>query len=65
MGLIRNPRWEQKLQHFFKIVLYRCFDPIRHNKYIFDIPICYNLYLSATLKQFLTEFAITDQSNRT
>ena len=51
----------------FKIVLYRCLDLIRHNigthlkhnKYIFDIPIpfCHNLYLSATLKQFLTEFA--------
>jgi hypothetical protein len=47
--------------------LYRCLDLIRHNigthlkhnKYIFDIPIpfCHNLYLSATLKQFLTEFA--------
>jgi hypothetical protein len=51
----------------FKIVLYQCLDLIRHNigthlkhnKYIFDIPIpfCHNLYLSATLKQFLTEFA--------
>ena len=51
----------------FKIVLYRCLDLIRHNigtylkhkKYMFDIPIpfCHNLYLSATLKQFLTEFA--------
>jgi hypothetical protein len=32
---------------------------LKHNKYIFDIPIpfCHNLYLSATLKQFLTEFA--------
>ena len=50
----------------FKIVLYRCLDLIRHNigthlkhnKYIVDIPIpvCHNLYLSATLKQFLTEF---------
>jgi hypothetical protein len=55
------------IQHFFKIVLYRCLDLIRHNigthlkhnKYIVDIPIpfCHNLYLSATLKQCLTEFA--------
>jgi hypothetical protein len=32
---------------------------LKHNKYFFDIPIpfCHNLYLSATLKQFLTEFA--------
>jgi hypothetical protein len=32
---------------------------LKHIKYIFDIPIpfCHNLYLSATLKQFLTEFA--------
>ena len=47
--------------------MYRCLDLIRHNigthlkhnKYIFDIPIpfCHDLYLSATLKQFLTEFA--------
>jgi hypothetical protein len=46
---------------------YRCLDLIRHNigtylkhkKYMFDIPIpfCHNLYLYATLKQFLTEFA--------
>jgi hypothetical protein len=50
-----------------KIVFYRCLDLIRHNigthlkhnKYIFDIliPFCHNLYLFATLKQFLTEFA--------
>ena len=48
--------------------MYWCLDLIRHNigthlkhnKYIFDIPIpfCHNLYLSATLKQFLAEFAI-------
>jgi hypothetical protein len=32
--------------------------PLKHNKYIFDIPFpfCHNLYLSATFKQFLTEF---------
>jgi hypothetical protein len=32
---------------------------LKHNKYIFDIPIpfCHDLFLSATLKQFLTEFA--------
>jgi len=37
---------------------------LKHNKYIFDIPIpfCHNLYLhvSATFKQFLTEFAGTE-----
>ena len=35
------------MQHFFKIVLYWCLDlihhnigtPLKHNKYIFDIPI--------------------------
>jgi hypothetical protein len=47
--------------------LYWCIDlirhnigtPLKHNKYIFDIPIpfCHNLYLSAAYKQFLTEFA--------
>ena len=63
----RNLKCQIAIQHFFKIVLYRCLDLIRHNigthlkhnKYIFDIPIpfCHDLYLSATLKQFLTEFA--------
>ena len=56
------------IQHFFKIVSYWCLDPIRHNigthlklnKYIFDIsiPFCHHLYLSATLKQCFTEFAV-------
>jgi hypothetical protein len=34
----------------------------QHNKYMFDIPIpfCHNLYLSATFKQFLTEFDGTE-----
>ena len=51
----------------FKIVLYWCLDLIRHiigthlkhNKYNFDIsiPFCHHLYLSATLKQYFTEFA--------
>ena len=55
------------IQHFFKIVLHWCLDlichnvgtPLKHNKYIFYIPLpfCHNLYPSATLKQFLTEFA--------
>ena len=38
---------------------------LKHNKYIFDIPIpfCHNLYLSATFKQFLTEFAGTETVN--
>jgi hypothetical protein len=55
------------IQLFFKIVLYWCLGlirhnigtPLKHNKYIFDIPIpfCHNLYLSATFKHFLTEFA--------
>ena len=32
---------------------------LKHNTYIFDIPVpfCHNLFLSATFKQFLTEFA--------
>jgi hypothetical protein len=48
--------------------LYWCLDLIRHNigtklklnKYIFDIsiPFCHHLYLSATLKQYFTEFAL-------
>jgi hypothetical protein len=56
------------IQHFFKIVLHWCWDLIRHyigthlklNKYIFDIsiPFCHHLYLSATLKQCFTEFAV-------
>jgi len=60
------------IQHFFKIVLYWCLDlifhnigtPLRHNKYIFGIPIpfCHNLYLSATFKQCFTEFAGTEIS---
>ena len=51
-----------------KIVLYWCLGLIRHNigthlklnKYIFDIsiPLCHHLYLSATLKQCFTEFAV-------
>ena len=55
----RNLKCQIFIQHFFKIVLYWCLDPIRHNigthlkhnKYIFDIPIpfCHNFYLSATL----------------
>ena len=55
------------IQHFFKIVLYWCLDlirhnigtPLKHNKYIFYIPIpfCHYLYLSATFKQCFTEFA--------
>ena len=58
------------IQHFFKIVLYWCLDLIchnigtylKHNKYMFDIPnpFCHNLYLSATFKQFLTEFDGTE-----
>jgi hypothetical protein len=57
------------IQHFFKIVLYWCLDLILHNigtklklnKYILDIsiPFCHHFYLSATLKQCFTEFAIT------
>ena len=65
----RNLRCQIFIQHFFKIFLHWCLDlirhnvgtPLKHNKYIFDIPIpfCHNLYLhvSATFKQFLTEFA--------
>ena len=47
--------------------MYWCLHLIRHNigtklklnKYIFDIsiPFCHHLYLSATLKQYFTEFA--------
>jgi hypothetical protein len=50
-------------------VFLSCLDLIRHNigtklklnKYIFDIsiPFCHHHYLSATLKQCFTEFAIT------
>jgi hypothetical protein len=33
---------------------------LKLNKYIFDIsiPFCHHLYLSATLKQYFTEFAL-------
>ena len=64
----RNQKCQIFIQHFFKIVLYWCLDLIRHNigthlklnKYIFDIsiPFCHHLYLSATLKQCFTEFAV-------
>jgi hypothetical protein len=68
---LKTTREESQMSHFhttlFIIVLYWCLDLIRHNigtllkhnKYIFDIPIpfCHNLYLTATFKQFLTEFA--------
>jgi hypothetical protein len=66
----KNTREESQIfiQHFFKIVLYWCLDLIHHNigthlklnKYIFDIsiPFCHHLYLSATLKQCFTEFAV-------
>ena len=58
----RNLKCQIFIQHFFKIVLYWCLDLIRHNigtpnKYIFDIPIPFCHNLSATFKQFLTEFA--------
>jgi hypothetical protein len=66
----RNLKCQIFIQHFFKIVLYWCLDLIchnigtylKHNKYMFDIPIpfCHNLYLSATFKQFLTEFDGTE-----
>ena len=64
----RNLKCQIFIQHFFKIVLYWCLDLIRHNigthlklnRYIFDIsiPFCHHLYLSATLKQCFTEFAV-------
>ena len=65
----RNLKCQISIQHFFKIVLYWCLDLIRHNidthlkynKYIFDIsiPFCHHFYLSATLKQCFTEFAVS------
>ena len=64
----KNPQGRNLKKHFFKIVLYWCLDLIRYyigthlklNKYIFDIsiPFCHHLYLSATLKQCFTEFAV-------
>jgi hypothetical protein len=35
---------------------------LKHNKYIFDIsiPFCHHLYLSTTLKQCFTEFAVSE-----
>jgi hypothetical protein len=65
----RNLTCQIFIQHFFKKVLHWCLDLIRHNigthlkhnKYIFDIsiPFCHHLYLSATLKQCFTEFAVS------
>jgi hypothetical protein len=69
---LKTTREESKMSNFhttlFKIVLYWCLDLIRHNigtklklnKYIFDIsiPFCHHLSLSATLKQYFTEFAL-------
>ena len=52
-GGISNVKFEYNL---FKIVLYWCLDLIRHNNGT-PIPFCHNLYLSATFKQFLKEFA--------
>ena len=64
----RNLKCQIFIQHFFKIVLYWCLYLTYHNigthlklnKYIFDIsiPFCHHLYLSATLKQCFTEFAV-------
>ena len=36
--------------------------PLKHNKYIFDIPIlfCHHLYLSATLKQSFIESTVVE-----
>jgi hypothetical protein len=41
--------------------------PLKHDKYIFDIPIpfCHPLYLSATLKQSFREFAVVDKVSET
>jgi hypothetical protein len=57
----RNLKCQIFIQHFFKIVLHWCLDLIchnvgtslKHNKYMFDIPIpfCHNLYLSATFNR--------------
>ena len=65
-----NLKCQIVIQHFFKIVLYWCLDmirhnidtPLKHNKYIFDIPIlfCHHLYLSATLKQSFIEFTVVE-----
>jgi hypothetical protein len=40
---------------------------LKHNKYIFDIPIpfCHHLYLPATLKQSFTEFAVVEKVSHT
>ena len=55
------------IQHFFKIVLYWCLGlirhnigiPLKHNKYIFDIPIpfCHHLYLSTSQNLQATSLA--------
>jgi hypothetical protein len=71
--LYKTTREESQMSNYhttlFKIVLYWCLDLIRHNidthlkynKYIFDIsiPFCHHFYLSATLKQCFTEFAVS------
>ena len=63
-GLLRFVNFHTTL---FQNVLYWCLEltrhnigtPLKYNKYIFDIPIsfCHNPYLSATFKQWFTEFA--------
>jgi hypothetical protein len=42
------------------LVVFRVLGRLKLNKYIFDIsiPFCHHLYLSATLKQYFTEFAL-------
>ena len=65
---VKTTREESQMSNFHTTPFwYRGLDLIRHNigtslkhnKYIFDIPIpfCHNLYQSATFKQFWTEFA--------
>ena len=64
---LKNHKGGIFIQHFFKIILYWCLDlirlnidiPLKHNKYIFDIPICHHLYLSGIYKQCFTGFANT------
>jgi hypothetical protein len=77
--LLKTTREESQMSNIhttlFKIVLYWCLElirhnigtPLKHNKYIFDIPIpfCHHLYLSATLKQSFIEFAVVEKVSHT
>jgi hypothetical protein len=53
--------------HTWQHILFNIGTPLKHDKYTFDIPIpfCHHLYLSATLKQSFSEFAVVEKVTET